>query len=45
MAAENPWPMIHAERAALAEDLAITGRSAALAGLSGDGLATLRSRS
>ncbi len=59
MAAESPWPMIHAERAALAEDLAglavvsgpalslvlaITGRPAALADLSGDGLAMLRSR-
>jgi hypothetical protein len=36
MAAESPWPVIHAERAALAEDLA---------GLTGDGPDTLRARS
>jgi hypothetical protein len=86
MAAQSPWPVIHAERAALADDLAaltdeqwampslcgdwtvrqdtdwsagsgpvvsgpavslvlaITGRTVALADLSGDGLAALRSR-
>jgi hypothetical protein len=36
MATDGPWPTIHAERAALADDLA---------DLSGDGLATLRARS
>jgi hypothetical protein len=69
MATASPWPLINAERRALADDLsslddaqwsagggpevsgpvlslalAMTGRSGALADLSGDGLATLQAR-
>ncbi len=40
--AASPWPLIHAEREALAREL--TGRTVAVDDLSGNGLATLRSR-
>jgi hypothetical protein len=53
MATTSPWPLIHAEREApeavihphLSLILAMTGRSGALADLSGEGLGTLKSRS
>ena len=56
MATTSPWPLIHAEREALIDELGtLTGGqwataslcancSAALLDLSGEGLATLRSR-
>jgi len=45
MAAASPWPAIHAERAALADDLAaLTDEQWSTPSRCGDGLATLRSR-
>ena len=43
--AAGTWPLVHAERAALALTMAMAGRGAYCDELHGDGAATLRERS